>query len=44
MHRKNTVLYNEWGEGAPNDWCTEKAQGEPKVMILSVIYGRFLFP
>ena len=44
LHRRNTVLNNEQGEGAPDDWCTEQAQGEPKIMILNIIYGAFLLP
>ena len=43
MPRKNSVLYNELDEGALDDWCTERAQGKAKVMILSIIYGRFSF-
>ena len=37
-------MYNEWGAGAPDDWCIEQAQGEPMIMILSVIYGALLLP
>ena len=35
---KNSVIYNELGEGDPDDWCTELAQGKPKVMILRILF------
>ena len=40
LFRKNTVLYDLRGEGAPDQWETEQAQYEPKVMALNVIWGK----
>ena len=35
-------LYDERGQGAPEDWCTEQAQGEPKIMVFHAISGHGL--
>ena len=42
--RQNTRLYNVRGFGAPAQWYTEQGQGEPKIMIFSVISGQFPAP
>merc|ERR1711934_392521 len=39
MNRKNTVLYDLRGNGAPDQWETAQAQFEPKVMALNIIWG-----
>lgn len=39
FHRQNTRLYDIKGQGAPEDWCTEEGQGEPKIMVFHAIYG-----
>ena len=38
LHRRNTVLNNEQGEGAPDDWCTEQVQGEPNIIIIIMLF------
>ena len=41
-NRQNTRLYDVKGMGAPEAWCTEQGQGEPKIMVFHVIYGELL--
>ena len=38
--RKNCVLYDSYGGGAPEQWESVQAQFEPKVMALNIIWGR----
>ena len=37
--RQNTRLYDLKGQGAPEDWCTQQGQSEPKLMVFNVVYG-----
>ena len=41
LPRKNTVLWDTRGDGAPEQWSTAQAQFEPKIMVFNVIWGKF---